>query len=1054
MNDYKLRTSNWKHTLDESIDKMNWIVDFKYSIEIFESEIYSNILFYRNLLEVPDIQEDLSFQTISKIKYILNKLQSYILDTTNKPLTARIIEEINNIYTTVLANSSSWFFEASLFNVLSGLSSSDVFLKDLEVTSITARNTIFTDAGNSNTWNSGYTTTLSNSSNWNKVDGVIPSKDSWYTAYTTVRQLSSVWLAPPPPPLGDMPTLTGRWNSLYTTVSSNSAEWLKDTQPDNTDIVASSGKWRSTLTQVIANSSNWTNKPYDLTAFYTGIENWNSAYSIFQTNNPQWDKRTVKYLGDTYQLSGKWNSTFTTVSANSGIWGEYATITANLPEYIKEWDGVTTTIAANSGSWSQLGGLKNIVTNGNFDIWQRGNTKNVDVSGYNPTLHKYAADRWESFIDFRSTDALKNQPAAYSVSKQQTNSVDLLYFNSNNFLRFNTQNLKNTNISSISDNNKIVLLRQRIEDIFIHLNKPITVSFRAKSSMPSAVLIVLEIISIGNREGTGNFRFTIPGYKVSNISTEWQNVFYTAQLPTISEVYADSKQLLSNVVVNQANMAIPKEWLLQVSVIGGLSDGENKFIKAGGLLPPQVITFLNNSTIKNGFYDFVNFQAEISSTQSFYEIRPAFVEYIACQRYYTKSYDINTPPGTRTFKGCISNNELVEAPVGSVNISNVKFPKTLRTAPLVSIYNPDIQDRPGYVWMSPKLLDTNTNVEAVAVDYRVSTEKINQIILDTNQLLSSDTMFACMSTVTPGSYYTVPSVTVKYHYTADAEFYDLQDYITTDIFAVFDTTSMTVADREAATLALIKWYNDIRQNFPIFIGRLFILPHWYEEWLNYPNQIYNKTGIPNILLPPPANSEDAFNRAQYRSFDLPYKPDWSTFPDKIRRFFLLAFVDETHSQYHGDLAPLRVPDFNNAGILQPTNRFKQDFSNFKNNYENNLTLFKGVLYPIVRNGPGQRNFLLHAMGAMEGRVLEPDELNTLYTVPPTNPAYTNLTAITSVNPYTSANLNNIDPPGVKNYGWGVQYNKTSPASSVFSSATFAQELNNLLIADAPTTQLE
>lgn len=249
-----------------------------------------------------------------------------------------------------------------------------------------------------------------------------------------------------------------------------------------------------------------------------------------------------------------------------------------------------------------------------------------------------------------------------------------------------------------------------------------------------------------------------------------------------------------------------------------------------------------------------------------------------------------------------------------------------------------------------------------------------------------------------------------------------------DVFAIFDTSSMLFADAEAATVALTSWHANLGEQIPNYSGDLFIVPNTNEQWVDWPRQINNKTLAIDTRTTP----------TNWTLIAPTYRPNYSFLPSSINKIFALAFIDETNTAYHNNVSPPNL-----AG--EPTASFKTHYTNFISLY-NSLNssggFFKGVTYPIVRSNLGKA-FVAHGIAALYGEVLTTNQLSAIYDVSPSNPNFTNLSVLTASNPYTTAELGQ-NPPGLINYGWKGVWNKTSPASSVFNSSTFADELNSLL----------
>ena len=96
---------------------------------------------------------------------------------------------------------------------------------------ISATGVIYVSGGNSNQWNSNYSTTQSNSANWSDV-------------YTTVRNFSASWeestdIGAVADRVTNIQQITGSWQRTYTDVSTNSANW------------------NTAYTNLVSNSSNY-----------------------------------------------------------------------------------------------------------------------------------------------------------------------------------------------------------------------------------------------------------------------------------------------------------------------------------------------------------------------------------------------------------------------------------------------------------------------------------------------------------------------------------------------------------------------------------------------------------------------------------------------------------------------------------------------------------------------------------------------------------------------------------------------------------------------------
>lgn len=152
---------------------------------------------------------------------------------------------------------------------------------------ISASSTIYGLSGNSNQWNSAYSTVQTNSAT------------TWNYQGTDVKNL------------------TGDWQNTYSIVSSTSANWN-----DTTSVVQSnSAQWAAdstTDTEVRALTSNWQNT---YTNFSTQSANNASVYSTVNANSATWGAGGGTIDTGVRALTANWQSTYSTVLANSATWG-------------------------------------------------------------------------------------------------------------------------------------------------------------------------------------------------------------------------------------------------------------------------------------------------------------------------------------------------------------------------------------------------------------------------------------------------------------------------------------------------------------------------------------------------------------------------------------------------------------------------------------------------------------------------------------------------------------------------------------------------------------
>lgn len=277
-----------------------------------------------------------------------------------------------------------------------------------------------------------------------------------------------------------------------------------------------------------------------------------------------------------------------------------------------------------------------------------------------------------------------------------------------------------------------------------------------------------------------------------------------------------------------------------------------------------------------------------------------------------------------------------------------------------------------------------------------------------------------------------------------------------DIHVYFDTSSMSIHDARIARSSLVTWFDGVKARYPDYEGNLYIFAlndHSplkdvgviTERWLRFPK--YSYTGDDLVI---PSGGWGALNILPPNYGTPLYEP-----PKDI---IILSFIDETYTRklnpgesseyvfcyesgfcgYHGSVVNFGSGTGYGASNnpIQPTKAYKDDFDTMLT-YRSMFTSFSFILYPIVKLAQSvNRACLLQMAAAVEGKVLTPTEVTALN-------ASIDLSILTTQNPYTEP---------LKNYGFRGLWNKTSPASEVFSSTTFGDELTDMLGLDKYITQ--
>lgn len=252
----------------------------------------------------------------------------------------------------------------------------------------------------------------------------------------------------------------------------------------------------------------------------------------------------------------------------------------------------------------------------------------------------------------------------------------------------------------------------------------------------------------------------------------------------------------------------------------------------------------------------------------------------------------------------------------------------------------------------------------------------------------------------------------------------------TNVYAYFDVTSMNIEDVESASTALLQWFSEYKSEHPNYSGKLYILPVLIEAYLRLHNlPLRGSSSLVKNNADRPNEDYMAFARLP-ENFSLGNNdpnPLWEPEDNVVQ----LCFVDEVHSEYHNATT--------NSFTGQPTPKFKSDYAQYREDFDKFVYL-KSVLYPIPK-GSATNNLVLQGMAAIEGKILTQAELDEF-------DPQVNVSSILTENPYVGKIMPDLLPfVPLKELGWRGVYDKESPASAVFNSSTFTQEITDIVTED-------
>jgi hypothetical protein len=279
-------------------------------------------------------------------------------------------------------------------------------------------------------------------------------------------------------------------------------------------------------------------------------------------------------------------------------------------------------------TYEQQGQFKNKIINGDFEIWQRGTST---TSG-----NEYLADRWR-YGKVGGT----YQASQQSFALGQTDVPD------------NPELYSRVSCSLDVAAGNLTSLEQRIEDVKTFSGEEVTLTFYAKAD--ASKNIATEFVQAFGSGGSPSAVVSGSGVTTHALTTSWQKFTVTTTIPSVS-----GKTL-------------------------GTDNGDYlgiRFWFDAGTNFDSVTNSLGNQT---GIFDISHVQLEKGNVATDFEKRHIGQELTMCQRYYEKSYNLDTVPGT----GGSSAGYLRWSTVTSNNNSesSLRYNTIKRTGPTVTVYS-------------------------------------------------------------------------------------------------------------------------------------------------------------------------------------------------------------------------------------------------------------------------------------------------------------------------------------------------------------------------------
>ena len=314
------------------------------------------------------------------------------------------------------------------------------------------------------------------------------------------------------------------------------------------------------------------------------------------------------------------------------------------------------TISVGGNNISPVQSFRNKVINGNFDYWQRG-TSNTSIGNA-----QYLADRW---VTYRTGSTANVSRQAFTLGQTDVPN-EPTYFH-------------RTIVSSVAGSGNRCDIDHYVESVKTLAGQTATLSFWAKAD--SNKNIAVEFQQYFGTGGSPSTKIDGIGVTTCALTTSWQKFTTTVNLPSISgkTLGTDNNDLL----------------------------GIYFWFDAGSNFNSRT----NSLGQQSGTFDIAQVQLEAGSVATPFEMRPLGVELALCQRYYEKSYDVTTPPGSITtpFNGSV----WLAADTVSIG-TTLLFRVIKRASPTIIVYNPT-------TGVSGKVRDSTNAADVTATATDIST---------------------------------------------------------------------------------------------------------------------------------------------------------------------------------------------------------------------------------------------------------------------------------------------------------------------------------------------
>ena len=307
---------------------------------------------------------------------------------------------------------------------------------------------------------------------------------------------------------------------------------------------------------------------------------------------------------------------------------------------------------------------RNVIINGNFDVWQRGNNF-ASVAGGTVTT-----DRWKwqqsgsGVVDVDRSFNTPDEGSEYTLATAPTTADASIAAGDYYYLEYSVEGYDAQRFGYGSSNAKNA-----------------TLSFLVRSS-------VTGIHSVAFRNQAGN-RSYIGEYTI-NVADTWEYKSITIPGDTSGTWEKTTGQGITvtfAIAMGSTFTTSPGSW-----TSGNYIGSTNQ---------------VNGMSSTSNNYRFSRVQLEIGSSATNFEYRNITEEIALCQRYYCKTFGVNVAPGSAIGQG---NGALAGRMTGANWVTSWWYPVEMRSGPTITYYNPNSgATGTGYSWEATANVSVNNN---------------------------------------------------------------------------------------------------------------------------------------------------------------------------------------------------------------------------------------------------------------------------------------------------------------------------------------------------------